>query len=388
MHIAVLKEKKICENRVALIPEHAAALTQEGHTIFLETGAGNNAGFPDSEYIWAGAQPVPREEALSEAALILKVKAPLEEEYRDYRPDHILFTYLHFDENIPPAQIHNLIKSGFLGIAYEWVGTDNEYPLLAPMSRITGYLFAQKAIELTTRERGFLCSGLEKNFTPARVLIIGMGTIGMSVYRFCKANGLAVVILDKHPETLATRLEKRFPDSHLFNPRHTEVILFESENPGQAIEALDSSIENFDLIFNCAVRRSDLPKDKMEYLITEKMVQKMRAGTVICDTTACDRDLIETCVSSPDLEHFDLIHGVIHYNTDHIPSLVAQSSSRLLNDATLPFIRKLAASGCDAVLQDAALENGTSCYKGFLTHRYTAEKKRMRWRPIRSLINQ
>ena len=353
---------------MALIPDNAAELVRAGYSVFVERGAGEAAGYGDGEYERAGAVCVPKAEALGKARLILKVKAPLEEEYGDYGKDHILFTYLHFDENIPADDIKRLIRGGFLGIAYEWVGADGRYPLLTPMSRITGYLFAQKAVELTTAHRRFFCSGLDADVPGCRALIIGLGTIGMSVYRYCQANRIAVTLLDKHPETVEERLSARFGSCCRVDSEMTEVIPFDTAAPQKAVAELDERMGGFDLVFNCAVRRADLPKSKLEYLITDKMIRRMQPGAVVCDTTACDRDLIETCVSNPDLEHYDTIHGVLHYNTDHIPSMVARSSSKMLNDATMPFIRKLAANGRAAVLEDHQLEAGVSCCDGILTH--------------------
>ncbi|MFG3594642.1 hypothetical protein [Bradyrhizobium sp. RDI18] len=165
MNVGVLKEIKQDEHRVALQPLQARVLSSSGHTVYIESGAGEGAGFSDSDYQESGAKIVVKSKLLTEARLLLKVKAPLRSEYVDYAPHHILFTYLHFDENIAAQDISELVSRGFLGIAYEWVGKDGRYPLLEPMSRLTGYLFAHRALELCSKEKRTFCPRNE-NFLP------------------------------------------------------------------------------------------------------------------------------------------------------------------------------------------------------------------------------
>lgn len=386
MRIAVLREVKQCEYRAALLPEHVHHLTALGHELAVETGAGEACGYGDALYREAGAQVADKAAVLRGAGLVMKVKAPLRHEFGDYHAGQILFTFLHFDENIPADDIRDLVASGVTGIAYEWVGGDGHYPILLPMSRLTGYLFAQKAVELATARRRFLCGRYEPWLRGGKALIIGLGTIGASVYNFCRRNGILMTIMDKNPATVAERLEHRFPGTGCFAPELTELVRFSNEEPGQAVTWLARELPGFDLVFNCAVRRPDLPKSRLDYLITETMVRTMAPGAVLCDTTACDRDLIETAVSSPDLDHCDVIHGVVHYNPDHIPSLVARSSSKLLADAALPFTERLAAFGIDALAEDPQLKNGVSCHAGHVTFRYAAEKKNLPWRELDDLL--
>jgi alanine dehydrogenase len=178
MNIGVLKEMKQDERRVALQPVQAKVLSSLDHNVYVEIGAGEGAGFADEDYLTNGAKVVTKSEVLARAKLLLKVKAPLRSEYADYAPHHILFTYLHFDENIPAQDISELIGGGFLGIAYEWVGKAGQYPLLEPMSQLTGYLFAQRALELCSREKVYSVPGTK---TFCRVVVLSLSAAGTSV---------------------------------------------------------------------------------------------------------------------------------------------------------------------------------------------------------------
>lgn len=378
MNICVLKDIKIDENRVALQPNQVKELVKYGHTVYIEHNAGLNSNFTDLEYKENGAILTSKEEALRESTLVLKVKAPLESEYNDYRKDQILFTYLHFDENIPKEKILSLINSGFTGIAYEWVGSDGDYPLLNPMSRLTGYLFMQKSIELLSKYKGKMAGKYEEEHTPANILIIGIGTIGLSAFKYAYDNGLNITVVDKHQDTLNLRLNNRFKTNNINYTKNINIITFENDNPLNTKAIIDRNIHQYDIILNCAVRRDDLPIEKLQYLIDEEMIKKMQKGSVVCDTTACDKDLIETCISSTELEHIDIVNDIIHYNCDHIPSAVGNTSTKLLTNETFKYIKEIANNGFEnAIKNNVKLKNGVSCKDGFITHLYSSNKKDM-----------
>lgn len=231
MNIAVLKEIKVDENRVSLQPFQVTELVKFGHQVYVETNAGLNAGFSDLEYESNGALIVDKYTALNNSELILKVKAPLEVEYTDYKSNQTLFTYLHFDENIPAEEINKLIFSGFTGIAYEWVGKDNDFPLLHPMSRLTGYLFAQKSSELLSKYKGKLGGKYENEHVGANVLIIGLGTIGMSAFKYFYDNKFNITLLDKNIDTINHRLNSRFNTNSINYIEDVNFIKFDTSSP-------------------------------------------------------------------------------------------------------------------------------------------------------------
>ncbi len=389
MNIGLLKEHKVEEFRVALLPLQVKELIENGHIVFVEEDAGIHAGYTDHQYQDQGAIIGQKSEILKKAKLILKVKAPLDFEYDDYNKDHIVFTYFHFDENILPEKIQQLIQSGFTGISYEWVEDDGKYPLLEPMSQLTGYLFAQKSVELVTHHKGILCGKYEDYLKPAQVLIIGLGTIGLSALKYFLDNHITVTILDKHIHTINDRINHRFQTHDLdYIKEHTiECIPFNNDIPQQSKTNLEKIIANFDIILNCAVRRPDLPKSKLEYLIDVTMVKAMEPGSVICDTTACDKDLIETCISSEKVNHFDVIFDVVHFNCDHIPSSVGRSASELLTSRTFPFILDIAEKGlAETARMKKPLYNGIVCCQGKITHQYIAQKKGFKFFEFYDLI--
>lgn len=385
MKIGVIKERKIDEHRVALQPQQVRQLVNEGHSVFVETNAGKFAQHSDSNYLQAGAKIETKQSILDQCQLLLKVKCPIAEEYQDYRADHILFTYLHFDENLNKTKILELIKSGFLGIAYEWVGTKGNYPLLEPMSHMTGYLFYQRSVELLAQHKGILAGAYNQKLKGATILIIGLGRIGTETLRCALINNLNIIIVAKNTQSITEKIAFMAETSH--TTKQPTMVAFNNEHPEECKREISKLMPQLDIIINTAVRRANLPKEKMKYLIDKPMVQKMEKFSIICDATACDRDFIETCVSSESLTQYDIIDEVIHYNPDHIPAYVPKSSTELLTDATFEYVKLIANNGVkEAIKMNEALRNGVACYKGNITHPYTAHKKGLEYTDLLDIL--
>lgn len=386
MNIGVLKEIKQDEHRVALQPIQAKDLSRLGHKIYVESGAGEWAGFSDGDYQASGAIVVLKNELLAEARLLLKVKAPLRSEYNDYGPHHILFTYLHFDENIAAQDVLELISGGFLGIAYEWVGIDGQRPLLEPMSRLTGYLFAQRALELCSQEKGIFCPRNEEVLPGGQALIVGCGNIGLSAFKYLSDLGVALtVVLTRGREDFNHRANIRFGTEGVdyIGVTNASLVVMDKKECSRTQHVIAAALAKTDIVLNCAVRRSDLPKHKMEYLIDRSMVRAMQSSSIICDCTACDRDMIETCISSELLYHSYREEGIVHYNCDHIPSMVPRTATQLLTAQTYGYIRYIANGGSlQAIIENERLRNGVCCYGGHLTHALSAEKKGLPYRQL------
>jgi alanine dehydrogenase len=385
MNIGILKERKQDERRVSLQPHQAGQLVDDGHHIFVETGAGELAQYPDPAYLQAGAEIVPKQHVLDHCELLLKVKCPIAEEYRDYRANQILFTYLHFDENLSKAKTLELINSGFLGIAYEWVEKDGTYPLLESMSKMTGYLFYQRSVELLAQHKGVLAGAYDKALKGATILIIGLGRIGTGVLKCSLLNKLNVIVVARNHQQVLDKICAVFGPNRPAEP--PLIIPFDNDEHEECKRRISELMPKLDIVVNCAVRRPNLPKEKMEYFIDKAMIQQMQPHSIVCDATACDRDFIETCVSSESLTHYDLIDGVIHYSPDHIPSYVPKSSTELLTDATFEYVRLIANQGIkEAIKINEALRKGVSCYNGSITHQYTANKKGFEYVDILNIL--
>jgi alanine dehydrogenase len=388
MHIGVLKENKTDERRVALQPCQSQQLVTEGHTVWVEFGAGEGAQYPDHTYKTAGAFLGDKQTILNQCTLLLKVKCPLPEEYQDYRRDHILFTYLHFDENIQPEAINAFIKRGFLGIAYEWVEVNGNYPLLEPMSRLTGHLFFQRSVELLAQHKGLLAGRYLPELPGAKLLIIGVGRIGTEVLKCALLNHVNVLVVARNAQVVHQKahdiLTEAFGPESVFSP--PSVIPFNDDDPVACQRQISNIMTDVDILINCAVRRPNLTKSRLPYLINQDMIRQMQPYSIVCDATACDRDLIETCVSSEILTHHDSIDNIIHYSPDHIPSYVPKTATDLLTNATFPYIQHLARHGKAAIVSHTALRQGVSCYQGQITHQYTATKKGFQYTNILDLL--
>ena len=208
MLIGVPKEIKVRESRVGLVPNSVAELTGRGHSVLVETGAGAGIGAGDDAYRAAGAEiAASAADVFAKAEMIVKVKEPQPNEWVQLSADQILFTYLHLAADM--AQTRGLMESGCTAIAYETITDDaGGLPLLAPMSEIAGRLAAQVGAHLLEKPhggRGVLmggCTGVQ----PARVIVLGAGTVGWNAARLAAAMDAEVLLLDRSPVRLR-RLE-------------------------------------------------------------------------------------------------------------------------------------------------------------------------------------
>ncbi len=388
MNIGLLKETKEDEFRVALAPEQVGKLVSEGHQVFFEYNCGLGAGFKDEQYLANKGKLASKQELFEKAELVLKVKVPTEEEINYLNEKHILFTYLHFDENISPESILKLAATCSTMIAYEWVKKNDDYPLLAPMSEITGAIFAKRSMELLTQTRGILVGDYINKVEPATAMVIGGGRIGLNAVKVFLMNGLQVKLVDKHPESVVTRM-KKYMNNELLNllKGNLEIILFDEELPENSINRIKELIVTADIVINAAVRRLSMPKEKVRYLITRQMVKSMNSGSILIDATACDDDLVETAISSSKLFETYIDENVIHYNCDHIPSLVANTATIALTHATFPYIRQLATNGfIAAIKKDEGFKNAVMTYKGYFVNEYVCQKKGLKYTDFNSLI--
>ncbi|HMG16318.1 MAG TPA: hypothetical protein VK590_12760, partial [Saprospiraceae bacterium] len=180
MIIGVPKEIKSSENRVALTPAGALELTRRNHEVYIQSTAGEGSGFSDQDYRDAGATILTTiEETYAKAEMVLKVKEPIESEYKLIREDHLVFTYFHFASYEPLTKA--MIESKAVCLAYETVElADRSLPLLVPMSEVAGRMAIQegaKYLEKPVKGRGVLLGGVP-GVPPGKVLILGGGVVG------------------------------------------------------------------------------------------------------------------------------------------------------------------------------------------------------------------
>lgn len=349
MIIGVPKEIKNWENRVALTPSGTKILTNYGHKVLVQSTAGVGSGFADDEYIASGAEIIPTiEEVYKKAEMIIKVKEPQESEYELLREGQLLFTYLHLavEEKLTKA----LLKRKVIGVAYETIQTANgELPLLTPMSEIAGRMAVQIGatfLEKPHGGRGVLLGGVP-GVMPADVVIIGGGTVGLNATKIAFGMGANVTVLDLNLNRL-----RYFDD--IFNGK-VKTLMSNSSN-------IELSAIYADLLIGAVL----IPGAKAPHLVTEKMVKRMKSGSVIVDVAIDQGGIVETIdhVTTHENPVFEK-HGVMHYSVANIPGAVARTATIALTNATLPYAIKLANDGfiksvksCDELAKGVNTCNG------------------------------
>ncbi len=350
MLIGVPKETKDQEFRVGLSPSSVRVLTENGHQVFVETGAGAGAGFPDEDYILAGGQIVPTAAKAWNQELVVKVKEPLPPEYQFLQKGQLLFTYLHLAAD--RKQTEALMASGVSAIAYETVELpDKRLPLLVPMSIIAGRLAVQIGARFLERQqggRGVLLGGVP-GVKPGTVVILGGGVVGTEAARMAVGMGARVQILDISVDRLAY-LET------LFGSR-VELLYSESLQ-------IETVIPQADLLVGAVL----VPGRRAPTLVPRSFVQKMHPGSVIIDVAVDQGGCVETLHTTSHSNPTYVDEGVVHYGVPNMPGAVPWTATQALNNSTLPYVVKLAANGIKALETDRALAKGINVHENQLVH--------------------
>jgi alanine dehydrogenase len=328
MIIGVPKEIKSNENRVALTPAGAMELVRRGHTVYVQSSAGEGSGFEDEDYIEAGGSILQTaDEVWDIAEMIMKVKEPIQEEYARCRKDQLVFTYFHFASS--EELTHAMIKSGAVCLAYETVETkDRQLPLLIPMSEVAGRMAIQqgaKFLEKPVKGRGVLLGGVP-GVPPGKVLVLGGGIVGTQAAKMAAGLGAQVTILD----VSLTRLR------YLSDVMPANVItMFSSEYNIRRL------IKDHDLVVGAVL----IPGAKAPKLITKDMLSTMRPGTVLVDVAVDQGGCFETTHATTHADPTYIIDHVVHYCVANMPGAVPFTSTVALTNATLPYAIQLANKG-------------------------------------------
>ncbi|THF65109.1 alanine dehydrogenase [Pseudothauera rhizosphaerae] len=352
MRIGVPKEIKVHEYRVGLTPGSVREATALGHEVLVERGAGAGIGADDDAYRAAGAQVVDGAEAVfAGAELIVKVKEPQAAERARLRPGQVLFTYLHLAPD--PEQARDLVVSGAVAIAYETVtAPGGGLPLLAPMSEVAGRMSVQAGahcLEKATGGSGLLLGGVP-GVEPARVVILGGGTVGGNAALIALGMGARVTVIDRSLDVLR-RLVDRFGPR--LATRHA------------SRHAVAEAVVGADLVIGAVL----LPGAAAPRLITRDMLRSMRPGSVIVDVAIDQGGCCETSRPTTHADPTYVEEGVVHYCVANMPGAVARTSTYALNAATLPYVLALAGKGWRAALaEDPHLAAGLNVCNGRLTH--------------------
>lgn len=351
MRIGVPTEIKSNEFRVGLVPGSVRELTARGHEVVVQSGAGAGIFASDADYEKAGATILPTAEAVfAEADMIVKVKEPQSAEWKRLRPDQILFTYLHLAPD--PQQAIGLMQSGVSAIAYETV-TDAKggLPLLAPMSEVAGRLSIEAAAIALRRPaggRGVLLGGVP-GVKPAKVVVLGGGVVGTHAARMAAGLGASVSVIDKSLPRLRQLDE-------LFEGR---VVTLDA-----TMETIESEILSADVVIGAVlVAGASAPK-----LVKREMLKDMKTGAVLVDVSIDQGGCFETSHPTTHAHPTFEVDGIIHYCVANMPGAVPVTSAQALNNATLPFVLKLADKGLAAFDRDPHLAAGLNVKAGRITH--------------------
>ncbi len=357
MVIGVPKEIKNNENRVALTPAGVKELTKHGHTVHVQSTAGNGSGFSDENYIDAGASVLPSIEAVYEIAeMIIKVKEPIEPEYKLIKKDQLVFTYFHFASYEPLTKA--MMESGSVCLAYETVEKpDRSLPLLVPMSEVAGRMSIQegaKYLEKPMGGRGILLGGVP-GVRPAKVLILGGGVVGTNAAKMAAGLGADVTIMDISLSRL------RYLDDVM--PANVNTFMSNEYN-------IRELITTHDLIVGAVL----IPGAKAPHLITRDMLSEMAPGAVLVDVAVDQGGCIETCKPTTHEDPTYFIDDVLHYCVANMPGAVPYTSTLALTNATLPYAIQLANKGWKKACQDnKELELGLNVINGDVVYKGVAD---------------
>lgn len=357
MTIGVPKEIKNNENRVAVTPAGVEALLKSGHSVKIEKNAGAGSGFTDQSYEKSGAVIVDTAAEAWAEEMVMKVKEPIESEFKYFRSDLILFTYLHLaaEQKLTNA----LIEKKVTAIAYETIQLPNgALPLLTPMSEVAGRMAVQIGagfLEKPNGGKGVLLSGVP-GVRRGKVTIIGGGVVGTNAAKIAIGLGAEVTIMDSNLERLR---------------QLDDIFGYQVSTIASNSASIAKSVKNSDLVIGAVL----IPGAKSPKLVTEAMVQVMEPGSVIVDVAIDQGGMFETAdrVTTHD-DPVYVKHGVLHYSVGNMPGAVPYTSTIALTNATLLYALQIANKGyAQAFRESAALLKGLNTFNGTITYKAVAD---------------
>jgi alanine dehydrogenase len=366
MKVGVPTEIKTDEYRVALTPAGTRELTQRGHEVYVQSGAGLGSAIKDADYEAQGAEIVPDAQAVFDAAeLILGVKEPQPEEVEKLRPDHTLFTYLHLAP--APELTKALCQTGATCIAYETVeDARGRLPLLAPMSEVAGKIATQAGayyLEKPLGGRGILLGGVP-GVASATVLVIGGGAVGLNAAFIAIGMEADVFVFDRSIDRL----------------REIDIALAgRASTVYSSTLAVEEMLPQADLVIGAVLVHGA----RAPHVIKREQLKLMKEHAVLVDVSIDQGGCFETSRPTTHTEPVYEVDGVIHYCVTNMPGAVPITSTYALTNATLPYVLALADQGPrEAVAHDPGLRLGVNVAGGAVTHPAVAEGVGMPFTPL------
>ncbi len=370
MKIGVPIELKNKEHRVALTPSGVSFLKESGHDIYVEKDCGLASGISNEEYEQVGAVVVDSPKEVWDCDLVMKVKEPLEEEFKYFREGLMLFTYLHLANE--PKLTKALVESKVTAIAYETIRENGELPLLTPMSQVAGRMAPIIAAQYLQQQNGGkgILLGAVPGVKRGIVTIIGDGNVGVNAAKMAIGLGANVNLIGINPEKMK-ELDNLFGTD-------AQTLMSNKKN-------IEDAVRESDVVIGAVL----LPGGgKAPKLVTEEMVKNMKTGSVVIDVAIDQGGIFETIdrVTTHDNPTF-IKHGIVHYAVANIPGAVPRTSTFALTNATINYAKLIADTPIeDLIRSNDAIAAGINTYKGYLTLESIAQYQGLEYRDVRDLI--
>jgi alanine dehydrogenase len=371
MKVAIPRELKNHEYRVAITPSGVHELVRSGHEVFVEKDAGVGSRIGDKDFVAAGAAILPgADDVWQTGDLILKVKEPIAEEYHRMRKGQVLFTYLHLAAS--RACTDALLASGITAIAYETVQLpDGLLPLLAPMSEVAGRMAPQVGAHHLQRDgggRGVLMGGVSGVYA-AKVVVLGAGVSGMNAAAIALGMQAEVLLVDKNVARL--RSADAIYQGHL-------------QTVASNAYEIERAVIDADLVIGAVL----VPGAKAPMLISNELVSRMLPGSVLVDISidqgGCFEDSHPTTHDNPTYE----VHNSLFYCVANMPGAVPHTSTYALTNVTLPYVLEIANRGWrDALRADPAFALGLNTHEGVITYDSVGEAHGLPWTPASEALS-
>jgi alanine dehydrogenase len=370
MIIGTTRELKNQEFRVGLTPDNVAAYVSAGHTVLVEQGAGEGAGFTDAEYAEAGGKLIANaEDVWAQADMIVKVKEPEECEYERMREGQILYTYLHLAPN--PALTDALVARKVKAVAFETITDEaGNLPCLRPMSQIAGRLSIQEGAKYLEKKfggRGLLLSGVP-GVAPGNVVIIGGGIAGTYAAKAAVGVGANVTLLDVNLNRLSYL-------SDIFGSSITTLMSTEGN--------IRKCLKDADLVIGSVL----IPGGTTPKLVRREHLKLMKKGAVIVDIAIDQGGCCETSHVTTHDDPVFIEEGIVHYCVGNMPGAVPYTSTVALANATFRYGKMIADLGFEAAMKkNAGLANGANVYDGKIVNRNVAVSLGREYTDLMTLI--
>ncbi len=370
MIIGVPKEIKDHETRVGLVPSGVTGLVENGHQVFVQSGAGLGSSITDDEYTEAGATVLSNAgDIWSKSELIVKVKEPQTSESAYFRPGLTLFTYLHLAPL--PDLTDKLLANRVNAVAYETIREkDGSLPLLTPMSEVAGRMGVQigaQYLEGPNGGRGILLGGIP-GVAPANVVIIGGGVVGHNAAKIAVGLGAHVTIIDKNLNRL-----REIDDIY-----SSQVVTLASN-----VYTVREALRLADLVIGAVL----VPGASAPKIVRREMVSAMKKGSVLVDVAIDQGGCFETSRPTTHTDPIFFVDGVLHYCVTNMPAAVPQTSTFGLTNATIPYLMQIANKGLEKACEDSnAISEGVNTYQGEIVYAAVAESQGRASRPLTTLL--